>query len=98
MTVRSAEFAAVGYLQLIYVKDGIYRTRASNVTQLRRLIPSVIEDMHAVILQNVLTDLNERLREIVRHTGGHIKILYVNNETMRVLVYDSKGVNGTGDN
>lgn len=54
-----------------YLKDKVYRTRASNDTQLKREIISAIHENQTEMLQNVWKKFIERLTEVLRQNGAH---------------------------
>lgn len=53
------------------MKDSVYSTLVSNVTQLSRQVTSAIHSKRAEVLQNVWKTSDERRNEEERQTAGH---------------------------
>ena len=58
-----------------YVKDRVFRTRVTSITNLKRRITTAIRTIDTDILENVWNNLNERLNTIIRQNGSHIEHL-----------------------
>lgn len=57
------------------MKDRVYRTRVTSITNLKRRITTAIREIQTDILKNVWNNLNERLNTVIRQNGGHIEHL-----------------------
>lgn len=72
---RSPDLTPPDFFLWGFVKDKVFETSVSNITQLKRRITTAIRSVTQEMLNNVWRNLENRFHAIIRESGGHIEHL-----------------------